>query len=143
MLKQLTLPLARILSQLGLCQKLSLLGLLVLSPLWLLTHRYLQHIEDSAVRNDVLIFVGLSSALTAYFLLAIYFTERSPRQNNTQTPVGRPVQPQQQLKEYDRTLTRISAATSEVSSTADELSKMSTNSADGAREQEIDRKSVV
>ena len=146
-MEQLTFPVVQVISRLGLGQKLSLLGLLVLSPQWLLAQRYLQLIDDSAARNDVLIFLGLSSVLTAYLLLGYFFTGRSAQQGHTQITTGEyaPLQTRakRQLKEHSRILARMSEATNEVSSAADELSQMSTNSAKGAREQETAVNSIA
>ncbi len=146
-MEQLTAPVIHILSRLGLGQKLTLLGFLFLPPQWLLAHRYLQLIDDSAIRNDVLLFLGLSTAFTVYILLGYFFAERRVQHEQPAPGSGEcaPLQQRarQQLKEHDRTLSRISAATNEVDSAADELSKMSANSAEGAREQEVAVNSIA
>jgi len=147
MMQQFTYPAVYVLSRLGLGQKLALLGLLVLSPQWLLGHRYLQLIDEPAASSDVLIFLSLSSVLTAYLLLAYFFAGRNAQRGQLQPASGEYAPPQQrarrQLKEHDRTLARMSAATNEVSSAADELSQMSAVSAEGAHEQETAVNSIA
>lgn len=140
MLQHLTYPVVYILSRFGLGQKLMLLGFLLLSPLWLLGYRYLQVIDDSAARSDVMVFIGLASILTTWYLLGYYFTGRNAWQGNIQMSTGEyaafEARARKQLKEHHRSLTRMSAAANEVNSAADELSRMSASSAAGAGEQE-------
>ncbi|MDT8383393.1 MAG: methyl-accepting chemotaxis protein [Gammaproteobacteria bacterium] len=147
MLQHLTLPAVSVLSRLGLGQKLVLLGLLVLSPQWLLAHHFLAHIADAAARNEVLVFIGLSSGLTVYLLLAYFIAGRHAQRGLPQPLSGEYAAPQQRLRraatEHGRTLSRISAATNEVNSAADELSQMSANSAAGTREQETAVNSIA
>jgi methyl-accepting chemotaxis protein len=146
-MEQLTFPVIYVISRLGLGQKLALLGVLVLSPQCLLAYRYMQLLETASARIDVLVFLGLSSLLTSYFLLGYFFAGRRAQRGAPQPDSGEYAEPQQQTrllqKEHGRTLTRILAAANEVSSAADELSQMSTNSAEGAHAQETAVNSIA
>lgn len=146
-MEQLTFPIIYVMSRLGLGQKLILLGALVLSPQYLLAYRYMQILEAPAARSEALVFLGLSSLLTVYFLLGYFFAGRRAQRGAPQPDSGEYAGPQQQTrllqKEHGRTLTRILAAANEVSSAADELSQMSTNSAEGAHAQETAVNSIA
>jgi methyl-accepting chemotaxis protein len=139
MLERFSFPVVFVLARLGLGHKLILLGLLVMSPLWLLANRYLSVIEASA-RTEVVIFLGLSNLLTLYFLLGYFVVGRRAQRGQRQADSGEyaPAQKRvrQMQKEHERTLGRVLAAADEVNSAAGELSQMSADSAEGALKQE-------
>lgn len=146
-MEQLTFPVIYVVSRLGLGQKLVLLGVLVLSPQCLLAYRYMQLLEAETARIEVLVFLGLSSLLTGYFLLGYFFVGRHAQRGESQPDSGEYAGVQQQArlrqKEHGRTLARILSATNEVNSAANELSQMSADSADGARAQETAVNSIA
>ena len=87
-MESLTFPIIYVISRLGLGQKLTLLGALVLPPQCLLAYRYVQLLDVPAARFEVVVFFCLSSLLTTYFLLGYFFAGRHAQRGELQPESG-------------------------------------------------------
>lgn len=149
-------PVACMLSRFTLKQKLVLLSVIVLSPLLLLGYRYIQ-LSAIADKQEPLVFLGLSVVLISYLFMGFYFSGRTVQGRISEvmqvtnsgvagqcdlSDLGQGEyaaqlnQVRRMQKESVRILTRIAAATDEVGNAAGGLSRMSEESAEGARQQQ-------
>ena len=147
MIQKLVSPAAYVMSRLDLSRKLVLLGILALSPLFILTYNVTQQYPQTFSSTGLIVFVSGSSTLFIYFLLGQYFEANNAFVNASRQyskmnlslfhqeylPLLKLIHQEKVLAQ--RKLDQVMAAVSEVSSAAEMLVGLAENSAAGSHQQ--------